>query len=119
MEDIDIRALNEKINLIQNVKNSKAYYQVMNDLRIVVVFVSMFLVKVNINFKLRQAYWIPSNLECFTIENTKLHSSTFPVSVWYSDRSPQLSPDFFSTMREYLNLKLYRLGDLHCNLSLN
>lgn len=35
MEDIDIRALNEKINLIQNVKNSKAYYQVMNDLRIV------------------------------------------------------------------------------------
>ena len=56
MEDIDIRALNEKINLIQNVKNSKAYYQVMNDLRIVVVFVSMFLVKVNINFKLRKAY---------------------------------------------------------------
>ena len=55
-------------------KDSKAHYQVMNLFGMVVVFVPIFVVKVKINFQLRSNR-SPSNLGCFTIENTKPHSS--------------------------------------------
>ena len=76
-------------------------------------------VRSNINFQLRADLSL-NNLECLTVEISKLRSKPFLVSTWY--RPPQSSPDLFSTFERTIdkidaeNLELYLVGDLKCNL---
>ena len=76
-------------------------------------------IRSHINFQLR-ADLSPNNLEFLTVEITRPRSKPFLVSTWY--RSPQSSPDLFSTFERIFdnidaeNLELYLMGVLSCNL---
>ena len=76
-------------------------------------------VRSNINFQIR-ADLSPSDIECLTIEISRLRSKPFLVSTWY--RPPQSSPDLFAVFERVVdkvdaeNLELYLLGDLNCDL---
>ena len=73
----------------------------------------------NINFQIHTDL-SPSDIECLTIEISRLRSKPFLVSTWY--RPPQSSPDLFTVFERVIdkidaeNLELYPLGDLNCDL---
>ena len=76
-------------------------------------------VRSNINFQIR-ADLSPSDIECLTIEISRLRSKPFLVSTWY--RPPQSSADLFMVFERVIdkidaeNLEIYLLGDLNCDL---
>ena len=76
----------------------------------------------NINFQIHTDL-SPSDIECLTIEISRLRSKPFLVSTWY--RPPQSSPDLFTVFERVIdkidaeNLELYLLGVLNCDLSLD
>ena len=73
----------------------------------------------NINFQIR-AVLRRSDIECLTIDISRLRSRPFLVSTWH--RPPRSSPDLFTVFERVIdkidpeNLELYLLGDLNCNL---